>query len=267
MPVRASLLAAALAVPAALAADGLPEAYVEAVNRLPTAAALARWHELLGSEPHVAGTEGDRRCIERIRAAFVSMGLRTTVEEFVVPLPQPVSALVEIVGAEDVPIASRGRGVVPLPVVERNLAEDPSLAHPGLTFGWNAFSASGDVTAGVVYANYGTKADFERLRALGIDCRGKIVLARYGGNFRGFKVRFAEEAGAAAVLVYTDPADSGSAKGPVWPEGGWANDTCIQRGSVLVGEQPGDPGTPMRPSVEAGRAASRSATGSRAATN
>jgi N-acetylated-alpha-linked acidic dipeptidase len=253
MPVRASLLAAALAVPAALAADGLPEAYVEAVNRLPTAAALARWHELLGSEPHVAGTEGDRRCIERIRAAFVSMGLRTTVEEFVVPLPQPVSALVEIVGAEDVPIASRGRGVVPLPVVERNLAEDPSLAHPGLTFGWNAFSASGDVTAGVVYANYGTKADFERLRALGIDCRGKIVLARYGGNFRGFKVRFAEEAGAAAVLVYTDPADSGSAKGPVWPEGGWANDTCIQRGSVLVGEQPGDPGTPMRPSVEGTR--------------
>ena len=250
MPVRAAVLAAALAMPAAAVADGVPEAYLDAVNRLPTAAALARWHELLGSEPHVAGTEGDRRCIERIRAAFVAMGLRTTVEEFVVPLPQPVSALVEIVEAEDVPVAARGRGVVPLPVVERNLAEDPSLAHPGLTFGWNAFSASGDVTAGVVYANYGTKADFERLRALGIDCRGKIVLARYGGNFRGFKVRFAEDAGAAAVLVYTDPADSGSSKGPVWPEGGWANDTCIQRGSVLVGEQPGDPGTPMRPSVE-----------------
>ena len=252
MPVRAAAaLCAAAAVHPAWAGGPAVEAYVEAVNRVPTASALARWHELLGSEPHVAGTDGDWRCIERLRAAFVAMGLRTTVEEFEVPLPRPVSALVEIVGAGDLPGAPGGRrGVVPLPVVERNLAEDPASAHPGLTFGWNAFSAPGDVTAGVVYANYGTKADFDRLRALGIDCRGKVVLARYGGNFRGFKVRFAEEAGAAAVLIFTDPADSGTGKGPVWPEGGWANETCIQRGSVLVGDQPGDPTTPMRPSVE-----------------
>ena len=258
MPVRAAAVAgvagALLAPPVARAADPGVEPFIDEVNRIPTTESLARWHELLGSEPHVAGTEGDWRCIERLRATFVAMGLRTTVEEFEVPLPQPVSALVEIVGGPDVPEPVAGRrGVVPLPVVERNLAEDPASAHPGLTFGWNAFSASGDVTAGVVYANYGTKADFDRLRALGIDCRGKIVLARYGGNFRGFKVRFAEDAGAAAVLIFTDPADSGMGKGPVWPEGGWANDTCIQRGSVLVGDQPGDPTTPMRPSVEGTR--------------
>jgi N-acetylated-alpha-linked acidic dipeptidase len=217
----------------------------------PRADRLAKWHDLLGSEPHVAGTEADERTIRRIRDAFVGMGLRTVVEDFVAPLPQPRSALVEIVGGPGLPAADGGRrGVIGLPVSERNLAEDPATAHPGLTFGWNAFSASGDVTAGVVYANYGTKADFDRLHALGIDCRGKVVLARYGGNFRGFKAKFAEEAGAAALLIYTDPADSGPAKGPVWPEGGWANDTCIQRGSVLADDQPGDPTTPMRPSVD-----------------
>ncbi|NBP51651.1 MAG: hypothetical protein EBU70_10855, partial [Actinobacteria bacterium] len=238
-------------------ADGrFPElALVARAVESPRADRLASWHDLLGSEPHVAGTEADERTIRRIRDAFVAMGLRTVVEDFVAPLPQPRSALVEIVEATDAaPVSPPGpggrRGVIGLPVTERNLAEDPATAHPGLTFGWNAYSASGDVTSGVVYANYGTKSDFERLRALGVDCRGKIVLARYGGNFRGFKAKFAEEAGAAALLIYTDPADSGVAKGPVWPEGGWANETCIQRGSVLADDQPGDPTTPMRPSVD-----------------
>ena len=88
LPERAAAaLCVAVAAPA-FAGDPAVEAYVEAVNRVPTAASIARWHELLGSEPHVAGTEGDWRCIERMRAAFVAMGLRTTVEEFVVPLPQ-----------------------------------------------------------------------------------------------------------------------------------------------------------------------------------
>ena len=253
-------LVAVVARDAALGAghvDGrFPElALVARAVESPRADRLASWHDLLGSEPHVAGTEADERTIRRIRDAFVAMGLRTVVEDFVAPLPQPRSALVEIVEATDAaPVSPPGpggrRGVIGLPVTERNLAEDPATAHPGLTFGWNAYSASGDVTSGVVYANYGTKSDFERLRALGVDCRGKIVLARYGGNFRGFKAKFAEEAGAAALLIYTDPADSGAAKGPVWPEGGWANETCIQRGSVLADDQPGDPTTPMRPSVD-----------------
>jgi N-acetylated-alpha-linked acidic dipeptidase len=78
------------------------------------------------------------------------------------------------------------------------------------------------------------------------------VLARYGGNFRGYKARFAEAAGAAALIIYTDPADGGSSKGKVWPEGGWANDTCVQRGSVVTGDQPGDPRTPSVPSVPGG---------------
>ena len=235
--------------PPALPSDRL----LERVNALPETASIARWHELLGSEPHIAGTEADARVIERIRAAFVAMGLETVVEEFDAVLPQPREGLVEIVGGPAMPAAQEGRrGVIALPITERNLAEDPATAHPGLTFGWNAFSATGDVTAGVVYANYGTDRDFARLREWGIDCKGKVVLARYGGNFRGYKARFAEEAGAAALVIYTDPADGGFAKGKVWPEGGWANDTCVQRGSVVTGDQPGDPRTPMVPSVPGG---------------
>jgi N-acetylated-alpha-linked acidic dipeptidase len=256
MPSAAAILAAFTGAAAALAAQAHPghgpapaaasERLIAAVNAVPTAASLARWHELLGSEPHVAGTPGDARAIARIRDAFVAMGLTVAVEEFDALLPQPSEALVEIVGGPEMPPPGAGgrRGVIALPTVERNLAIDPSTAHPGLTFGWNAYSGSGDVSAGVVYANRGTKRDFELLREWGVDCRGKVVLARYGGNFRGFKAKFAVEAGAAALVIFTDPADAAPAKGKVWPEGGWANDTCVQRGSVYASDQPGDPQTP-----------------------
>ncbi len=154
--------------------------------------------KLAGGEPHIAGTPGDQRQIKRLRDAFVAVGLQTVVEEFQCVLPEPHAALLEIVTAESgdaapasapasasaaaaapapAPAPAR-RGVIPLAITERNLLEDPASAHPGLTYGWNAFSCNGDVTAEVVYANYGTKADFEALRAQGIDVKGKIVLAR-----------------------------------------------------------------------------------------
>jgi len=250
MPVVA-LLCAGAPVPAAGITPFTPvDRALRMLNAVPTAASLGAWHELLGSEPHVAGTDGDLREIARIQSAFVEMGIATTVEEFDALLPQATEALVEIVGATDIapPVDGTRRGVIALPTVERNLAEDAATTHPGLTFGWNAYSASGDVTAGIVYANYGTKADFAKLKALGIDCKGKVVLARYGGNFRGYKAKFAEEAGAAALIIYTDPADTGANKGKVWPAGGWANDTCVQRGSILASDQPGDPTTPFTPS-------------------
>ena len=246
-----ALLCAGAPLPAAGITPFTPvDRALRMLNAVPTAASLGAWHELLGSEPHVAGTDGDLREIARIQNAFVDMGITTTVEEFDALLPQATEALVEIVGATDItpPVDGTRRGVIALPTVERNLAEDPATTHPGLTFGWNAYSASGDVTAGIVYANYGTKADFAKLKALGIDCKGKVVLARYGGNFRGYKVKFAEEAGAAALIIYTDPADTGVTKGKVWPAGGWANDSCVQRGSILASDQPGDPTTPFHPS-------------------
>ncbi len=232
----------------------------------PEATRLRAWHDLLSSEPHVAGTDGDSREIVRIANAFRAIGLETELHEFWALLSHPVSARVEIVGNEAPvpPAASPGsapaapgssaarpsRGRIVLPIIERNLAEDPQTAHPDLTWGWNAYSASGSATGRVVYANYGTRADFDRLKEWGVDCSGAVVLARYGGNFRGYKARFAQEAGAAALIMYIDPADAGSGKGGVWPEsGGWANDTCIQRGSILTLPWPGDPLTPGVPAT------------------
>ncbi|MBU3728005.1 MAG: M28 family peptidase [Phycisphaerales bacterium] len=237
----------------------------------PDAKRLRAWHDLLSSEPHVAGTDGDSREIVRIATAFRGMGLETDLHEFWALLAHPVSARVEIVGgaataatpvsgegspASSAPAGSAPPGSVPsrgrmvLPIIERNLAEDPQTAHPDLTWGWNAYSGSGSATGRVVYANYGTRADFDRLREWGVDCAGAVVIARYGGNFRGYKARFAQEAGAAALIMYIDPADSGSGKGGVWPEsGGWANETCIQRGSILTLPWPGDPLTPGVPAT------------------
>jgi N-acetylated-alpha-linked acidic dipeptidase len=223
-----------------------PRTLSDAANAVAEPRSLAAYHELLGSEPHVSGTAGDLRQIDRLAKAFGEMGLEVEIHRFAPLLARPIEASLEIVSGEAPPAESGRRGVLMLDLRERNLLEDPSTAHPDLTYGWNAYSGSGDVTAGVVYANYGTREDFARLKEWGIDCRGKIVLARYGGNFRGYKAKFAEEAGAAGVIIFTDPADSGSAKGSTWPEGGWANDTCVQRGSILTLPWPGDPLTPGR---------------------
>ena len=104
-------------------------------------------------------------------------------------------------------------------MMEDVLEEDPYSLDKDLWKGWNAYSGSGEVTAEVIYANYGRKEDFEKLQDMGIDISGKVVIARYGGNFRGYKAKFAEAAGAAGLIIYTDPIDSGYFKGLGYPEG------------------------------------------------
>lgn len=219
-------------------------AYEAALNAIPSRESLLDSHQILASEPHIAGTPGDARVIEAIAATFADLGLEVQRHEFNALLARPVAASLRIVSPEP----------LELPIAEAPLPEDRFSQHPERTYGWNAYSGSGDVTSTVVYANYGTKADFARLAELGVDCRGKIVLARYGGNYRGFKVKFAEAAGAAGVIIYVDPADSGFVKGPTYPEGGYANPTCIERGSINTLPYPGDP---LTPGVEATRDAQR----------
>ncbi len=205
---------------------------------------LANWHDLLGAEPHVASTEGDWRVIGKIESAFKNMGLKTKVHEFWALLPRPISAVLQIVSPES-------RDLI---LKEKILEEDLATSHPELDPGWNAFSGSGAVTSEVVYANYGRKEDFAKLKELGVDVRGRIVIARYGGNYRGYKAKFAEEAGAAGLIIYTDPGDSGYAKGLVYPEGGYANETCIERGSLQTLGYSGDA---LTPGVEATKDAKR----------
>lgn len=247
--------------------DWSREHYLEREQRLinfATRDSLLRTHQLLADEPHIAGTSGDWRTIEEIAAEFRAMGVdadgkplkgwTVEIEEFWPLLARPIDAAVQIM--PDTP----GASPLSLQLRERALSIDPASqsTDPLATLAWNAYSGSGDTTSNVVYANYGTKADFERLKQLGVDCRGKIVIARYGGNYRGYKPKYAEEAGAAGLIIYTDPADSGYTKGPVYADessgagaagpagavGGWASDCCIQRGSIVTLGYQGDPLTP-----------------------
>ena len=251
---NASILALPYALACALSSVSQEIDPAEAARR-PEAATLAAVHELLASEPHVAGTPGDARTIERLRAEFERIGAgvpgwSVEVHEFHPLLSRPVKASLAIVGVDlgAAPLTREGRrGVLPLSVTEPNLAIDPATAHPDLDIAWNAWSGSGVAEAGVVYVNYGRREDFERLAKLGIDPRGKIALARYGGNFRGYKAKFAEEAGCVGLVIFTDPADAGFTKGKTWPGGGgWANADCIQRGSLITLPYIGDPLTPGR---------------------
>ncbi|RMH14483.1 MAG: M28 family peptidase [Planctomycetota bacterium] len=216
--------------------------YADALNAIPAAASLADHHKLLASEPHIAGTPGDWRTIERLIKLFTSFGLDVTRHDIWVYLASPVEAQVQVLPAGTAPID--------LPLIEPPIASDPDTAHPDLTFGWNGYSGSGDVTAELVYANYGRLEDFQKLEELGVSCQGKIVIARYGGNFRGYKAKFAQAAGAIGLIIYTDPADSGYVRGIPWPEGGYANEHSIQRGSIGTLAYRGDPLTPFIPAEE-----------------
>ena len=193
---------------------------------------MRAFHERLAAEPNRAGTEGSRRLIRWMRDEFSDMGLQASLAEFDVLLATPVNAELEIISPQR----------MSLPVRERPLDEDPWSSVANEEIGWSAYSASGEATGRVVYANYGRKQDFDLLAEMGVDLRGAIVLARFGGNFRGYKAKFAEEAGAAGLIMFTDPADSG--RGDQYPEGVWANGATIQRGSILTLEQRGDPQTP-----------------------
>ena len=204
------------------------------------ARSLRAFHDLCAREPHVAGTPGDQRLVEALGRAHRDLGLEVETQELWLYLPRPVRAELEVMA----PLRRR------LPLREDALREDPWSVHPDLDAGWNAWSGSGEARGRVVYANYGTKDDFARLAALGVGVKGQIVLARYGGNFRGMKARFAEEAGAAGLVLFTDPADGGSADGPQYPEGGFWHPSAIQRGAILTLPWPGDPLTPFVPATK-----------------
>jgi len=126
-----------------------------------------------------------------------------------------------------------------------HVAGDPFEDDPRVVMPFNGSSGSGDVMGEVVYANYGRLEDFDKLAEQNVDLHGKIVLVRYGANFRGVKVYIAEQRGAVGVLIYSDPIDDGYFKGDAYPNGPWRPDTGVQRGSVqYLFKYPGDPQTP-----------------------
>ncbi len=194
----------------------------------------------LTAKPHVAGNKANEVVRDYMSKVMQAAGWEVELFPYDIYMSKnPGISLLELV----TPIRQ------PLNQQENIVDEDPFSTDPTLWKGWNAYSGSGDVTAEVVYANYGTKADFEKLKELGVTIEGKIVIARYGGNFRGYKAKFAEANGAAGLIIYTDPKDSGFARGLVYPEGPYYSESSIQRGSLLTPDFTGDPLTPFEPAL------------------
>tara|TARA_R110000796_G_scaffold88850_6_gene191945 strand:- start:1822 stop:3915 length:2094 start_codon:yes stop_codon:yes gene_type:complete len=196
--------------------------------------------KMITSKPHVSGNKANEVVRDYLSKVMRTAGLDVELYPYDIYMSkEPGNSIVELV----TPVRQ------PLNQQEYILSEDPFSKDSTLWKGWNAYSGSGDVTAEVVYANYGTIADFEKLKELGVETKGKIILTRYGGNFRGFKAKFAEASGAAGLIIFTDPKDAGFARGLTFPEGPYYSESTIQRGSVLTADFTGDPLTPFEPAL------------------
>lgn len=194
----------------------------------------------LTKKPHVAGSKANNDVIDYIAKSMSNGGLSVKKYPYDVYMSKaPGESYLEIVQPKRQPLSMK----------EDIVEGDPFSLDEDLWKGWNAYSGSGEVTAEVVYANYGRKEDFEKLQDMGVDVSGKIVIARYGGNFRGYKAKFAEAAGASGLIIYTDPMDSGYFKGLGYPEGPYYSESTIQRGSLLTEDFTGDPLTPYEPAL------------------
>jgi N-acetylated-alpha-linked acidic dipeptidase len=201
-------------------------------------AQLAGQHlKILTAEPHLAATPEDRKTADYVAQKFREAGLDTEIVPYRVLLNQPKAVRVEAFNAA-------GQLLMTGPARE-HVQGDPYQDDPRVVMPFNGSSGSGDVTGEAVYANYGRLEDFNQLAAQHIDLHGKIVICRYGANFRGVKVYLAEQRGAAGVLLYSDPQDDGYFKGDAYPNGPWRPETGVQRGSVqYIFKYGGDPETP-----------------------
>lgn len=204
------------------------------------------WLKEMASAPNHVGSAHDRANAEATLARFKSWGWDAHIETFEVLYPTPISTKVELVTPEHVTLGGQ----------EPPLAEDETSTNTkGALPPYVAFQGDGDVTAGVVYVNYGTPEDYKALARRGIDVKGKIVLARYGQVWRGLKPKLAQDHGAIGTLIYSDPADDGFAESDVYPKGGARPPFGVQRGSVA--DMPLYPGDPLTPGVGATKDARR----------
>ena len=182
---------------------------------------ISQFHRAITRRPHMAGSPASMEVAEKIRQGLQDAGLETEVQEFQVYLSTPRSISAEIIQPAPEPLNVR-EPANPL---------DPDSSNAELVPAFVAYSASGEVRAPVVYVNYGLPPDYAKVEAAGVDVRGKIVMARYAKSHRAVKIHTAQEHGAAAIIIYSDPADDGYAKGLAWPEGPWRADFQSQDGN------------------------------------
>ena len=207
---------------------------------IPEPARMREAMRRLSLRPHHLGSPYGKENAEWMRAQFQSYGWEATIERFDVLFPTPIERVVEMI--------SPARFVAKLE--EPTVKEDPSTSQKSEQLPtYNAYSADGDVTAPLVYVNYGVPADYEELERRGISVKGAIVIARYGGSWRGIKPKVAYEHGAVGCLIYSDPKDDGFAAGETFPAGPFRPKDGVQRGSVM--DMPTYPGDPLTPGIGA----------------
>ncbi len=229
-----SLPAAGIAQVASAADDG--KQIERAFDAQISSADQLAWLRDMSSAPNHVGSPHNRANAEMQLALFKEWGWDARIETFQVLYPTPISTTLELVAPERTTLGGQ----------EPAVAEDPSSANlQGALPPYVAYQGDGDVTAPVVYVNYGMPDDYDALAARGISVKGKIVLARYGGGWRGLKPKLAQEHGAAGCLIYSDPADDGYGERDPFPRGGGRPAGGVQRGSVQdMTQYPGDPLTP-----------------------
>jgi N-acetylated-alpha-linked acidic dipeptidase len=206
---------------------------------VPDAQKQSDYMKLLSARPHHVGSPYDKQNAEWILSKFKEWGLDAHIESFKVLFPTPKRRLLELIAPTH--YAAK--------LQELTLAEDPTSGQRDEQLPtYNAYSRDGDVTAPLVYVNYGLPEDYDRLQRLGVSVEGAIVIARYGNSWRGIKPKIAAEHGAVGCLIYSDPKDDGYFGGDVFPKGGMRPDQGVQRGSVMdfASSYPGDPLTPDR---------------------
>lgn len=220
--------------------------YERQYDRSITPQNLDDWMKYMAARPHHVGSVYDKKVVDFMAEKFRSWGYEVAVERFDVLFPTPKLRKLELLS----------------PTPYTALLQEPPVAGDAYTEQteealppYNCFSIDGDVTAELVFVNYGVPADYEELEKRGIDVEGKIVIAKYQGSWRGIKPKVAAEKGAIGCLIYSDPKDDGYFQGDVYPEGPYKNEYGVQRGAVM--DLPLFPGDPLTPGYGATEGAKR----------
>ena len=209
---------------------------------------LDEWLKEFSAKPHHLGSPAGKVIAEKIASMLKSWGYETEIETFYPLFPTPKTRLLEMISPEHF------TAKLSEPAVEG----DRTSGHvEGGLPTYNAYSIDGDMTGQLVYVNYGVPADYEKLAEMGVDIKGKIVIARYMGSWRGIKPKVAAEHGAIGCIIYSDPRDDGYYQGDIYPKGGYRPPDSAQRGSVS--DMPTYPGDPLTPGVGATKDAPRPA--------
>lgn len=207
---------------------------------------LRAWMQRLSARPHHVGSPYDKENAEFIAGLFRSWGYETKIETFDVLFPTPRVRVLELVAPE------KFTASLSEPPLKEDATSDQTSEQLPV---YNAYSVDGDVVGQLVYVNYGVPKDYEELAKRGIDVKGKIVIARYGGSWRGIKPKVAAEHGAVGCIIYSDPRNDGYFQGDVYPKGAYRNELGAQRGSVQ--DMPLYPGDPLTPNIGATKDAPR----------